>query len=275
MTTSVKTVTKAVTKLLAMSALVALTSAVSNAATITASKSDSLGRTYVDFKGDVNPSDDKTFDSLVGNNPDPNRVIIRLSSPGGHFVTGMNIATTIYEKHLATFVPKGQLCGSICAVMWLAGSTKAVEQGAVIGFHNVYQSGNGQASAPGNAMLGAFLGKLGLSYKAIQWITEKDANHANVLDRETAENFGIEVVTSEYLPHPVQRPRVPQTTSTGPVPVATVNTQNGVQQFPIEKTSLPSSPEAVPTPAQRYMNTKTVLGLWTVVGRPSRISAER
>ena len=215
-------IVKSVTKLLATSALVALTSTVSNAATITASQPDSLGRTYVDFKGDVTPGDDKTFDSLLGNNPDPNRVIIRLSSPGGHFVTGMNIATTIYEKHLATFVPKGQLCASMCAVMWLAGSTKAVEDGASIGFHNIYQGGNRQADAPSNAILGAFFGKLGLSYKAIQWITEKSANEVNFLKWDTAGNFGIKVVTSEYLPHPVQQPSVPQMTSTGPAPLGYV-----------------------------------------------------
>ena len=213
---------KTVTNLVATSALVALTSAVGNAATITASKPNSLGRTYVDFKGGVIPGDDKTFDALLGNKPDPNRVIIRLSSPGGEFVTGMNIATTIYEKHLATFVPKDQICYSMCAVMWLAGSTKAAEDGASIGFHNIYRSGNRQASAPGNAMLGAFLGKLGLSYKAIQWITEKSANDVNFLHWNTAENFGIKIVTSEYLPHPVQQPSVPQTASTVPAPLGNV-----------------------------------------------------
>jgi hypothetical protein len=113
-------------------------------------------------------------------------------------------------------------------------------------------------------MLGAFLGKLGLSYKAIQWITEKGANDANFLGWDTAKNFGIEVVNSEYLPHPVQQPRVTQTTSTGSAPVTTVNIPNGAQPVPIEKTASPSSPDAVHTPAQRYMNTKKVLGLWTV-----------
>jgi hypothetical protein len=201
-------------KLLVTSVLVALSSLSSNAATITASKPDSLGREYVDIKGDILPDDDKRFNAIVGARPDPTRVIVRLSSPGGVFVAGMNIATSIHDKKLATLVPDGASCGSICAIMWISGSTKAVGgDNSKIWFHNVYNGATGQATGSGNAMLGSYLGKLGFNYSAISWMTEKPANGANPLTWPRAKQFGIDAVPADDLPMPAQKPGVTQTPS--------------------------------------------------------------
>jgi hypothetical protein len=98
-------------KLLTTSALVVLASSwYASAATITGTKPDSMGRTFVDIKGGITPGDDKTLDSLLGAKPDPNRVIIRLNSGGGNFFAGLNMATSIYEKHLSTLVPNNPPC---------------------------------------------------------------------------------------------------------------------------------------------------------------------
>jgi hypothetical protein len=49
-----------------------------DAATITVSRPDSYGRQYVDIRGPIVQGDDKLFESRIGSNPDPNRVIVRL-----------------------------------------------------------------------------------------------------------------------------------------------------------------------------------------------------
>jgi hypothetical protein len=195
-------------KLLASCAIVALVGATpANAATITATQPDAFGRTFVDIKGPIFPDDDKKLDSLLGEKPDASRVIIRLSSPGGAFIAGMNMATSIHDKHLATLVPNGAMCGSMCAIMWVAGSTKAVGGfESAIGFHNIYSGVTGLAVASDNAILGSFLGKLGLGYKAIKWMTEKPAGGGNFLNAAKAREFGIAVVSPEDLPVPVSAP---------------------------------------------------------------------
>jgi hypothetical protein len=189
--------------MLLLSALVVLSVSTSNAATITASKPDQFGREYVDIRGPILPGDDMAFDSLVGYHPDPNRVIVRLASPGGEFNAGMNIASSIHEKHLATFVPGNSGCASMCAIMWVSGSSRAAELGSMIGFHNMYSGATKQAAAVPNAILGSYLGKLGFSYKAISWMTTKPANDINLLDQSTARQFGINIVSAEELPKPV------------------------------------------------------------------------
>jgi hypothetical protein len=197
-------------KFLATTAFV-LSGTLANAATVTATQPDAFGRTFVDIKGPIFPDDDKKLDSLLGEKPDASRVIICLSSPGGAFIAGMNMATSIHDKHLATLVPNGALCGSMCAIIWVAGSTKAVGGSeSAIGFHNIYSGATGLAVASDNAIPRSFLGKLGLGYKAISWMTEKPANGGNFLNAAKAKELGIAAVSPEDLPVPVSV-SVPQT----------------------------------------------------------------
>jgi hypothetical protein len=150
----------------------------------------------------INRGDEKTFDSLIGTTPDPNKVIIRLNSPGGNFGAGFNMAASIYNKHLSTYVEGKASCDSICAVMWISGSTKAADFEAEIGFHNVYDSTNGQATGSGDAVLGSYLGKIGFDYKAIMWMTERGASDLNYLSSDEARELGIEASSFEDLPKP-------------------------------------------------------------------------
>jgi hypothetical protein len=202
-----------------------------------------MGREFVDVRGPINPKDDKVFASLVGAHPDPERVIVRLASPGGDFWSGISIADMINKKGLATVVSKGETCASMCAIMWISGSTKAVDDRVTIGFHNMFRSDTKQASGKANAVLGAYLGKIGLDYNAIAWMTEQGADSANWLTPNVAKQFNIKYAFADELPHPVQLPKVTQKvaqTATTAETVTTVNTPNGGQPVSVESSN-PSS----------------------------------
>jgi hypothetical protein len=197
---------------------------VHNVATVTITNSDAYGRVYIDIRGLIAQGDDETFESLVGSNPDTTRVIVRLSSPGGNFASGISIASSIHEKHLATYVADNEFCGSICAIIWVSGSIRVVGgPKSSIAFHNVYNSVTRQASASGNAVLGAYLKQLGFSYSTIGWMTTPSIDEANYLTSANASQLGISVAEISDLPMPVQRPKVPQA---DPAPVPATTTTN-------------------------------------------------
>jgi hypothetical protein len=115
----------------------------------------------------------------------------------------MNIAIAVHDKRLATFVPAGQECDSICAIIWVSGSPTAVSDTgtAKIGFHNVYDNDTQLPSGYGNAVLGSYLGKLGFNYQTIIWMTSKPATGANWLGTH-AKELGIVVSGESSLPRP-------------------------------------------------------------------------
>lgn len=63
---------------------------------------------------------------------------------------------------------------------------------AGVGFHGVYNSDTLQPSGAGNAIVGAFLGKIGLSDAAIAYIMNPDANEIQWLTAANARPLGID-----------------------------------------------------------------------------------
>lgn len=78
------------------------------------------------------------------------QAVVTLDSPGGHFLTGIDLAEIIREHAVATVVPSGARCFSACALAFLGGSgfwptggvgyyaDRAVEPGGELGFHSPY-----------------------------------------------------------------------------------------------------------------------------------------
>lgn len=60
---------------------------------------------------------------------------IVLKGPGGNLEAAFSMADLIIEKQLATVVPKNTDCASSCALVFLAGSVRTLEEGARLGFH--------------------------------------------------------------------------------------------------------------------------------------------
>ena len=67
---------------------------------------------------------------------------IVLKGPGGDLEAAFAIADFIIEKKLSTVVPKNTECASACALIFLAGSKRTLEEGSRLGFHLPFLSRN-------------------------------------------------------------------------------------------------------------------------------------
>ena len=131
--------------------------------------------------------------------------IVNLNSYGGHLQSGLMIGLEIKERKLQTFVGDEWTCVSVCADMWLAGSIRYYGGAKTrIGFHGAYwlavdkngkpaKGAKPQVTSSGNAVMGAYLGGLGLSYDAIATLTKAGPDKAFWLTVDSAQKLGIEV----------------------------------------------------------------------------------
>ncbi len=125
------------------------------------------------------------------------KAIVVLRSDGGSLLAGIEIGRIIRLRNFITWVPSGVRCASACAAAWLGGSRRLMGKDALIGFHAAYRSRHGipTESAPANAVLGAYLRDLGLSDRAIVYITSTSPLSMTWLSLSDAMQLGIEVST--------------------------------------------------------------------------------
>jgi hypothetical protein len=171
--------------------------------------------------GEIQPGDDDRFIDLAKNF---NRAIVSLHSEGGSVIPAMVIGETIRRKKFGTLVPSRSTCASACALIWLAGIKRFYGPEAHIGFHGVFNAETFDASAPGNALVGAYLSKLGLSYKAILYMTKAPPDEMNWLSSKVAKQLGISADMLSDSPPQQPAPRVAQ-----PAPRATQPTARAAQ----------------------------------------------
>ena len=165
------------------------------------------------LKGEMNVNDVRRFAEVV----EPfQRAIVFLESPGGVLSAGIAIGITIQSKGLSTFVPENATCASACAIAWLGGIERFATPKSRIGFHAAYDSRTGNESGVANAILGAYLSGLGLSFAAIEFVTEKPPDELNVLTLNNAKARGINVQlligtpTAEFLSAALPVPELSQ-----------------------------------------------------------------
>jgi ATP-dependent protease ClpP protease subunit len=138
--------------------------------------------------GEIKPDDSKRFASLVAGLPS---AIVGLASPGGNMLASVQIGEIIREKRFTTVVPHEAICASGCALVWLAGVRRYVWETARIGFHGAFNPRTMEGSGPGNAIVGAYLNKLGLSYEAVAYMTAASPTDMRWLHSEDAKRLGI------------------------------------------------------------------------------------
>jgi hypothetical protein len=125
------------------------------------------------------------------------QVFVGLESDGGTVMDALNIGTAIRKMGWDTIVLSNKICASACALIWLAGHTRWVGPKAAIGFHAIYY-GDGNVSSGGNALVGAYLRDLGLSLKAIRYLTQAPPDGMEWLSAESAYKHDIKIqVTKE------------------------------------------------------------------------------
>jgi hypothetical protein len=121
------------------------------------------GKHLVIVNGDLTKDDLQTFQRLV--QAAPSGSMVGLHSNGGAVATGMGMGTLIRMRGLITLVIDDLTCASACALAWLAGTPRLMGRKARIGFHAV--SIGGAETGAGNALVGAYLERLGLPERAI------------------------------------------------------------------------------------------------------------
>jgi TPR repeat protein len=129
------------------------------------------------------------------------KAFVALKSDGGSVVAGIQIGELIRFKNYSTIVADGTRCASACALAWLGGTKRLMGVGAQIGFHAAFVVRSGQANESGaaNALVGAYLNKLGLPDRAVIYITQAPPESMTWLNLAEAQRKGIDVV--RYSPY--------------------------------------------------------------------------
>ncbi len=169
-------------------------------------ESGSEGVDLISVSGTFTGGDDATFRKLAAAS---DRAVVVLNSGGGNLHVGLEIGRAIRLRRFATAVPPDALCASACALTWLAGSPRLLDAESKLGFHAAYRLVNGKASESGaaNALVGAYLNQLGLSDKAVVYVTSAPPEGVEWLTEQTAASVGI-----GYDSIAVKAPRVSETT---------------------------------------------------------------
>jgi hypothetical protein len=117
---------------------------------------------------------------------------VAFSSDGGSLPAGLRIGEAIRRMGFSTIVPDGRRCASACALAWLGGVERFIGTSGKISFHAAYDSASGE-SGVGNAVVDAYLSKIGLPYEAVTYITQAASNEMTWLNISDAAQRGIRV----------------------------------------------------------------------------------
>jgi hypothetical protein len=175
-------------RLILFSLLAAATTA--RAATIEVVSLGSNKPPLVTVRGTFDLSDKDVFLRKIGS---LSSAIVAFDSDGGSLGAGLQIGEIIRLKNFATLVPDRTRCASSCALAWLGGTKRFMGSTAQIGFHAAYDGETRQVTSAGNALVGAYLNKIGLPSDAVVYITTASPDSITWLSKSDAEKLGIEV----------------------------------------------------------------------------------
>jgi hypothetical protein len=179
-----------------------------SAATIVAAPVGAKETGAIVVSGTLQPGDDEVFAKHLMKFT---KGVVVFQGDGGDLQAAINIGTAIRLKNYATLVPSDSNCASACAVAWLGGAPRLMEDGSQIGFHAAYTLNNGHTMETGapNALLGSYLGKIGLPDRAVVYITAAPPEGMTWLTAGQAEKMGIDIKS-------IARPQAPVLASASP-----------------------------------------------------------
>ena len=152
--------------------------------------------TRVFVSGELFNGDEERFAKLTF---ELENAIVIFNSPGGDVDAGLAIGREIRRRGFATLVPAKYECASACAIAWLGGKLRYMSPKGAIGFHAAYYlvGEDMQERAAPNALVGAYLGQLGLEERAIVFMTSAPPDSMNWLTFNLAENIGLDMLPWE------------------------------------------------------------------------------
>ena len=149
----------------------------------------SVNQSSVNISGEIISDDFATFQSKTAS---LSNATVALRSNGGRLLPAIKIGEMIKTKGYTTHVP--EYCASACTLIWLAGRQRYMSPTALIGLHAAYDAGNGVVvSGSANALVGAYLNKIGLSYDAVMYATSAGPDNIKWLTAADAQKYGIDV----------------------------------------------------------------------------------
>jgi len=166
-----------------------ITTNVAGAAIITVESRNDNEPALVFVAGKLEPGDGDQFRSKTSF---LSKAVVSFRSDGGSVTAAIQIGEIIRLKGFTTSVAQDARCASACALAWLGGIKRFMSADSKIGFHAAYNP-DGRESGVGNAMIGAYLNKIGLSYSALTYITQAAPNSMRWLSARDAEKHGIDV----------------------------------------------------------------------------------
>lgn len=148
------------------------------------------GEMMIALVGEITTGDAEKFRKLAIAHP---KAFLLLGSNGGTIVEALEIGRMVRLQGYVTLVVRDAPCNSACALIWLAGSTRFLGEGAKVGFHASYYEEGGRLHESGvaNALVGNYLNQLNLSERAIVFATSASPQELNWLSIENAAAAGI------------------------------------------------------------------------------------
>ena len=202
---------------------------VAHGATITVESQSKGQLSSVLVDGKLEPGDGDQFRLKTGS---LSNAVVSFRSDGGSVVAGIQIGEIIRAKGFTTSVSRDARCASACALAWLGGTKRLMSAESKIGFHAAYNVRDGRETGVGNALIGAYLNKIGLRYSAVVYITQAAPRSMTWLTAAEAKKHGIDVELAgstqvANAPAPVvlsTAPAPPRSASPGAGPAAAPET---------------------------------------------------
>lgn len=144
----------------------------------------------ITIKGQFIAGDEDKFKGLALTTK---QAMVVLDSPGGRLAPALEIGKIVRIKGYSTLVRDVE-CSSGCAMIWLAGEPRVMNNAAMIGFHAVSikdEKGTRNATASGNARVGAYLATMGFSEKVVMFATAAGPDEMRWLKKSTADHLGL------------------------------------------------------------------------------------
>lgn len=150
------------------------------------------GSCVVSLTGEMTSADANFFEIMA---PSCNGGGVLLESKGGSLQAGLRLGELFRQRGMETAVAYDTLCASSCALAWLGGVKRNMFPTSQIGFHVAYTVDGGHVaeSGLGNALVGYYLGQLGLPRSAIFFISGAAPTSMNWLNYRQVDDLGISI----------------------------------------------------------------------------------
>jgi hypothetical protein len=142
--------------------------------------------------GDFVNGDAAKFRTMIGSMSRDKPIIVMLEkNHGGPLVEGLKIGDAIHDAGAGTAV--STYCYSSCAIAWLGGAVRAIKSQAQVGFHAAFFADTRAVAAPGNALMGFYIARLGLGATVAMWATAAAPDQISVVTPALAKQINLPI----------------------------------------------------------------------------------